>query len=127
MAVSARFAISGPAAAITMNNCLGMTENLKQESKQPKAWWHMSFADAAAGPLGGECLGINVLFDHGVLHCIQQSRRRGINPGGPADRVPPPEFHDRLLSDTDVRNMWDDYVSVRSHEILARHKKGTNQ
>lgn len=109
-------------------------EKVKEEGKQPKAWWYLSFAEATSDSTGGKWLGANVLFDHGVLHAIQQSHRRGINPGGsfiglkiPADRVPFPEFHDRLLSEADVRNMWDEAVAVTAHEILAQHRRGKNE
>jgi hypothetical protein len=102
-------------------------ETLEQERKRPKTWWYISFVNRAGDVAGGKWLGASVLFDHGVLHAIEQSHRRGINRGGsfiglkiPAHRVPPSEYHDRLLSEADVRNMWDDVVVLAAEEILRR-------
>jgi hypothetical protein len=92
-----------------------VSKRLEEEKKRPKAWWYLSFSKNTGDPTTGKWLGANVLFDHGVVHAIQQSHRLGINPGGqflgtkiPPDLIPPPEFRNRLLSEEDKRSMWKD-------------------
>jgi hypothetical protein len=92
-----------------------------EETKQPNAWWYLSFAEDTGDPTTGRWLGACVLFDHGYVHALRQAWRRGINPGGQclgiklsAEQVPSAEYHDRFLGEEDVRAMWDD-VRGRVH------------
>jgi hypothetical protein len=92
---------------------------MAEEDKQPKVWWYLSFAEDTGDPTTGKWLGGVVVFAPGYHHAVKQAWERGINPGGQClgfklrpENVPSAEFHDRLLSEADVRKMWPDTIKL---------------
>ena len=78
------------------------------ESKQPLAWWYLSFADH-------KWKGAVVVQAHGIMGAVEEANRLGINPGGEVrgmrldSSVPLPEgmeeMTNRLLSKADLAKL----------------------
>jgi hypothetical protein len=85
---------------------------LTEETKRPRRWHYLSFADDE-GFLGGL-----VLFVHGVMEGMIVSRALGLNPGGevmciPVENLPPQQYLYKLLTREEVEQMDKETVRVQ--------------
>lgn len=79
------------------------------ESTNPEHWWWLSFSDPER-PKGSQFLGVAIVKARGMGTATVAASLLGINPGGHVwgvaiddERVPPPEYRERLLSRTDAQ------------------------
>jgi hypothetical protein len=86
----------------------GIDEMLKVDLSKPEGWFWLSFADPDL-PSGSQFLGVVIVKGGGMQEAIQNAWTMGINPGGevkaieiPDEHVPPPEFHNKLLSKVEL-------------------------
>ena len=101
---------------------------LAEESRQPKRWWYVSFADEDRRLwLGG-----SVVFACGALHAVQETWKLAVNPGGSFmavkiknELVPSAEYHALLLNQNDLETMWGRTVKVgmRTGELVIEEEK----
>jgi hypothetical protein len=74
----------------------------------PTFFWWLSFSDPRR-PEGQQFIGVLIMEGMTLPEVIMESHARGLNPGGecqfvkiPPEYVPPAQFHNRLLSYTEL-------------------------
>lgn len=101
---------------------------LRGELDQPERWHYVSFADKVFH--GGV-----IIKAHGITDATMKCNLLGINPGGqvmcfefPADMpVPDTKWRNRLLSKSDVLEIWPDAKSLGEFEKEANAAEGGAQ
>ena len=74
-----------------------------KEMENEPTWWWLSFSG------DGKCLGVVIVFAHGLLEAVRICKEQNINPGGevlgatmPAELVPPQEYRNKILTVEEV-------------------------
>lgn len=92
---------------------------LAEDAKNPLRWWYLSYAgeDGFHGAI--------VIRAHGMVEACYLSRHRNVSPGGqvwavpiPDDRIPAPEYCNRLLQIPDIEAIWGKGKLMTLEEII---------
>ena len=91
-----------------------VAEVMKEELQEPERWFYLSFAAEKFN-------GAVIIQAHGITDATMKCNLLGINPGGevfciafpPEIPVPGQQYRNRLLSKTDVQEIWPDAKSIR--------------
>jgi hypothetical protein len=85
-----------------------MRQLLLQESKDPFAWWYLSYADEE------HFRGGVIIEARGFASAVVMAGQLGYSPGGqvtglkiPASELPPPQYRSRCLTKEELNEFWE--------------------